>query len=646
MALLVAPVAQPAARAADNGDGLLVETTSTYRVEPDRGAVAVEVRATLTNLLAPSRDARGTTTYYFDTVYLPVAGVVSELRADAGRASVEVTEDPLDAILVRLDRSVLHGSPQQLVVTYDLVPGEPRSDDLTRLNAAYAEFVVVGAGDPGHAELRVEAPLGFELSSWGGPDVPTAGQQGQQYTVRADADDLNFSPIAQMSLLRRDALDVAAVDVAGTTINVGAWPGDSSWRAFAVDLVERALPVLADLTGRPLPGPGVELYETSGGSHLGYAGFYTLEGTIEVSDRLDDQTLVHELAHGWINQRIFSERWLIEGVTQELVRRAADDLDLELDPRQATTPDDEAAVPLNEWTAGDPFSEDAAASESWGYDASAAVVKELVGDLDDEQLAALLSAALDDQISYVGDGEAEELAIPTGWQYVLDLLTELGGVEDAEDLYVTHVLTPTQVARLADRDEAREQYAALLDDSGTWSAPFPLRRAMARWDFADVEDLIDEAAAVRARATAVETSAAVLGTSLPPDVELAYESDATLDDVSERLDAIEQVVTQLADTRDRRATLSPVEQVGLLGTDDGALTTAGAAVAEGDLKLANDTLAAEQRLLDDATRQGALRLAVVGLLLVAALLLVLRRRRRRRQHRESVPAPLAASHSS
>ena len=93
----------------------------------------------------------------------------------------------------------------------------------------------------------------------------------------------------------------------GEAVVVQAWPEDGPWAARVSDRLERGLPVLDKLIGLPWPVVG-ELLVTEVHTPLleGYAGIYHPDtGGIEVSEELDDVTILHETSHAWFDGALF-----------------------------------------------------------------------------------------------------------------------------------------------------------------------------------------------------------------------------------------------------------------------------------------------------------------------------------------------------
>ena len=81
----------------------------------------------------------------------------------------------------------------------------------------------------------------------------------------------------------------------------------------------------------------------------GYAGvFYTSEDRIEISEDLDELTIIHEASHAWFNSDLFVGRWINEGFADEYASRVLDEVSRRRTPaRTRSSPTSDGAVDLN-----------------------------------------------------------------------------------------------------------------------------------------------------------------------------------------------------------------------------------------------------------------------------------------------------------
>ena len=115
------------------------------------------------------------------------------------------------------------------------------------------------------------------------------------------------------------------VDVGDQDVKVLGWPDDAAWADFVATQVEDGVPALEELTGLDWPATDtLDVVETASPYLYGYAGWYVRnDGLIEIGDELDQQVILHELAHVWFNDSLFSGRWINEGFANQ-VRGAGD----------------------------------------------------------------------------------------------------------------------------------------------------------------------------------------------------------------------------------------------------------------------------------------------------------------------------------
>lgn len=614
-------LAQPAT-AQDADDGLIVDATSTYRLDPPAQLVQVTMELSLTNTM-PSR----VSTFYIETPYVdsfaiptigPVANAVA--RTSSGReltVSVRAEEDGVSLVDVDLSPNLVHGAPQSIVVEFDL-PGQPaRSESVTRVNDAFASWFVFAPGDPGRIDIVFDLPESFHLSlsnslhGLRGEVDQQDGRRIQRFDDLAHLDDALLVASARDD----DRLVVREVSIGDAEVAVKAWPGDDAWAAFATETVERGLPALIELIGADLPEDELTVLESSASYHVGYAGFYVPElALIEVGDELDVHTLLHELTHVWFNDELFTQRWIYEGLAETISNRAAAQLDEESLPPDPIDPAAPGARPLNDWTEVFAFDDEDFAVEEFAYNASYAVVQQLADEIGDDGLRDVIAAALAGHIAYQGDGDPEKLRRLRDWRYLFDLLERVGGSERAEEVFVAHVLNDGQARMLDARAAALVVHDELVAAGGAWSAPLAVREKLARWEFGPAEERAAEAHAVLERVAALAAATSEVDADPSDAIEPEYESAGDLDELGALLDRYESVGDDLVELDARRRGANPIARIGLVGTE--GLDGATAAYVSGDLDAAVTALAQIEALVDGATGRGALRL--VALLLVLA----------------------------
>ncbi len=361
-------------------EGLKVDAKTVYRLVPRKGKVHVRVQARLVNTMPAQRRGAYISTPYFDSFAVPVLGPAKNVRARSSRGgslstSVEKGKLGISGIIVDLEPNLVHGAPQTVTIEFDLPSQPPRSESVTRVNKGFASWFVFGSGDAGDIDVRIEVPADFEVSF--------------SKAVRADFIRLGKFNIYEMKNVRRlddsvlfasalneDGIRGERFSVAGANVRIKAWPNDAKWERFATRLTRRGLPVLRKLIGVPPPNEDIAVVESSRAYQLGYAGFYNpAEGRVEVGDVLDEPTVLHELSHVWINRRLFTDRWVGEGLAEAMANRALDELGEKSAEPKPVRLGAAGSVKLNAWPLPAPLDPERAKVEAYAYNASYAVVE-------------------------------------------------------------------------------------------------------------------------------------------------------------------------------------------------------------------------------------------------------------------------------
>ncbi len=637
--LLLVPAGVPPAAAAEE---LRLAADTTYTLDPGAGVVHVTIDITATNLKPNGTQGDRIITYYWDQLGFGIQREATGVRAtSAGRRLTVSTEaeEGFSSLTVRLANRLTFRETQRVRIQYDLVGGEPRSESSIRVGRAFASFYAWAWGDPGRASVTVNIPAGFDENVNGG-DVTrstadgavrlraTAIDEPQEWFITVDAE--------RPSQLTRDPIVV----MGGARITVQSWPEDDEWRAKVHDLMADGLPLLQRFIGLDWPVAGeLNVVEVHTPLLEGYAGvYYTDRERIEIGEDLDDLTIVHEAAHAWFNDDLFTLRWITEGMADEYAWQVLDELGIEVPGPRAVTPDGAGTVALNRWTHPGRIEDDETdARETFGYNASWTVLRELIDEIGIDGMEQVIAAADADETAYRGEGAPERVTARDDWRRFLDLLVEVGGSEQAEALFREWVVDGGQVDLLDRRAEAREAYAALVEAGDGWAVPWSVRSKLSGWDFTRAGSRIAEAETVLdARDTLVERAGA-LGVSRSERLEEAYES--AMEDLDEAeaiaaeeaisLDALDAATAALARERDALTALGLWNEP--LPEDRYAAATA--AFSADAHALAVSEADAARAIVDAAPQVGRSRattagIAGGGLLLVGGTIVVVRRRRR------------------
>lgn len=627
-------------------DSLVVDATTTYRLDPDAGVIQVTVEARLTNTAPARRRGNYIETPYFDAFGVPAIGPVVAASATRGGGSLRTTVEPgegggVEFVVVDLSPNLVHGSPQDVTIRYD-IPAQPsRSEYATRINGAFASWLAVGTGTDGAIDIVIDVPDRFEVE-FGDHFVP-------------DPDEADGRAVYRLEGLEGDggvfgvsAHDDAALVHRPTKVDddeflVQAWPGDEVWADFAVDAVERGVPVLTARTGIELEGEReISIAETATPYLYGYAGwFLPLENRIEIGDELDLQVMLHELSHIWFNRQLFSSRWINEGlaevVSNDVARSFGEDF-VEPEPIDLGAA---GAQPLNSWQQPR-ADEDAEAIEDFGYRSSYSVMSALHDEIGPDGLRTLVSHAHHDLLAYVGDPDPEESFAQKDWRYFYDIADRVVGSEELAGLFDEYVLDDAQREDVAERTDAIDEYEALAVAGDGWSPPLEVRRRMSSWAFDRALVAIEESHALLERRDALGERLSARAVDVPAALEDSYEREGEVSDTEELFDALDDAadVVIVADAAVDGA--SPVHRIGLIGSSAGSDRDAALeAFDAGDVEEATRLASAAEDAVDGALLAALLRLT--GVVLVAGVaILVVRRVRGRDDDRPlyGPPAPV------
>lgn len=629
----------PASAVAGQADeGLRAEGTVSYVVDPED--VVTRVTATIT--LTHTRPDDATGSWYFDSYSVPVPIEATDLWATVDGTAVTVATGGLPGAqgirqraTVELSPRLLYGQTREVVLGYELGQQPERDEVLSQANEVTFMFPAWAIGDPGLAGVEVRVPADYDVSVMYDELDRVDGDDEIMLSASAIETPSMFGPLVL-------AIDESRAVTRSAETSIGAvelrpWPDHDEWVSFVVDHVDNGAPLLSELIGQPWPDSDqpLTIVETLTVMAEGFGGWYdSATHTISIGDRLDPHLVLHEIAHVWINFDVFTERWLVEGFAEEYAFVA----DGELGQPEDRPGEDELAerpVQLNQWTPPLVRDEASQETEEYGYSASAYVIGRLKDDIGPEAMQQVLQSAIDQEITYVGGPEPESLDAPVGWRQALDLF-ENHGASEADGLFRTYVLTSSQEAELDRRAEARVAYEALVDQGGDWAPPFEVRSALAAWDFDTAGSAGADAVAVLALRDEIDDvlegfDVGPLG--LEADYEAAEDVAALVDTAEDTLEAAEAYRDVQQQDREE-GILATIGLWGSPGSED-RLGAAREALADGEPAEALRQARAASTAMQNATRDGALRLAVVVVAAAAAALVAYRVNRRRERRREA-----------
>lgn len=619
---------------AEPDEGIRIEGSVTYQVQPDHERVRVTLDVRLTNLTPD----RGLMYYYFDQIGVPApaeAANVSARRVGGGTLTTgfERTEDPHWRMLtVRLSPVLRYGAPQQLEITYDLPNLEPRSDGWTRATPAFATFLVVPYGDRGHADVEIIVPESYEDVHIGGAAMSSSKDGGNRVYTAAGIDE----PEEWWAIVAaRDGslLEQREIEVGDHMAVLKYWPEDDEWAEFATEVVSMGIPELEDLIGRPWPVEDeLEIVESGVPHAYGFGGWYdTSSNVVEVGDALDAQVMLHELSHAWFDHDLGPERWFGEGLAELYSNLALERMGRDFEQAEEVPADHDHALPLAAWAEA---VREAPEEDEYAYPASWWVISEIYDEIGTEAFAEALASGFDSTIPYVGATEPEIVRGIVDWRRTLDLLEVVGGSTDASELYKAYVIDADDAGLLAERAEAREIYDEFGAGSAGWGAPYELREAMTYWQFDEVSELVDSAAQVLEVRDEILGELQAVGVGELPALREAYAGARPISDALAEAELYAEVAGVLADAQDRPSGVSGLfAQIGLSGVDaDARIAVAADELSSGEVERAR---AAADAVLADVERAPLIGAIVVGEVVVGLVLfLPLRSITRRRRHRQ------------
>ena len=639
--LVLGPVGAAPVLAAD--DGLDLVSSATYTLAPKTGVVHVSVVVSATNnkpnLVQKTAGGTRTTRYFYERASLVIQREATKVKASAGRSRLNVTtRDATNYKVIdvgfRADLFFHHTTTFRL--DFDLPGGAPRSAGDIRVGSAFATFYAWAFGDRG--DVRIVVPAGFTVTTTGSTLERSVGAAATTLAVADITDVTDWYAVVVAD--RHDALTQERIDLAGGEhLVIRAWPEDAEWRTRVGDLLRKGVPTLVDLVGLDWPVSGdIEVAEVHTPLLEGYAGVYHVgEDRIEISEDLDELTIIHEASHAWFNSGLFVGRWIDEGFADEYASLVLDKVSTGGFAPEPIQPDGTGHVRLNEWVhPGRIADTETDQRETFGYDASWTVVRALVAEIGVEKMRNVLAAAADQRIPYAGAGAPERLNGPADWRRFLDLLEEIGGSAGATDLFDRWVVLAADTPLLATRTDTRMAYTALVAAGAGWLPGMAVREPMADWDFALARTRIEAALGILETRDRIAELAAEVGVTPPTVLRGAYEGGtADLAPVASLAQAELASLEALTTTKSNvTAARDLVSSVGLLGADPAAdLAAAFASFVAGDTVAATAAASRADALLAAATEVGRTRLLagggiVVGGGLIGGGSIVLYRRRR------------------
>ncbi len=639
----IAFVAPPVARAAP--DSLQVVTHATYFVLPADKRIHVTVEARATNLTPDPPGGR----YYYTAARFSVQPAIRNLTASSASntlaARVVSGSREFSAVEVAFGQSLFHGATYAFTFAYDIVdPGGVPNRDV-RVAPSLVAFPIWAFGSQGTAgsSVSVTIPAGYTVTIEAGELATGHGPGGTTVlTATAIGDPASF--FAYVTAERPGAFHETSATIrlpdGPATVLIRAWDDDPDWGTRIKGIVSRGLPVLRDLIGLSYQVHGELRVEEAAASRLGdYAGVYNSETeSIDVRYDADGYTTLHETAHTWFNDNLFSGRWIAEAWAEYYGVEAGKRIGTDGQAFVLTPQLSASRIPLNAWAA---IGAEPPVTEEYAYAASYRLAQLIEARAGLAGLREVWQATENGESSYQPNlpGASPEKGLATtveGWQRLLDLLEERTG-HSYSDLWRQWVATDAQAPTLDERATARADYARTVTAAGDWALPYQVRYTLGAWQFGSLEGELADARSVLTDRDLIAAAAARLNLAVPATVKTDFEFGTTFDHAKQdaaseliALTALQSAGTSLAKSP------SALESVGLLFASPAyQLEVARTAFERGDASSATRDANAAAHQRAGAADAGRLRVSAVGgatLLLDGLAMggLALRRRQRRR----------------
>jgi hypothetical protein len=652
--------------------------TTTYVVGSPGEPISVTVEGTHTNLTKPTTTYTTCTGYTYSyywgwepytyscpqttnwyeelVVHVESASAITSAKVNGRTVTTRVlrryTVGGIKYQALRLGTTKLfYNDTANYTLTYKVLGGAPRSNEATRVGAAYTYFCPSGTGQDG-GSLTIKFPAGYaEINALGDDYARTDSGGGSTFTSGQVDDAFKlFSCIEAVNPLLY--VSDRFTSAMGTTVELRGWPGDSTWMSNAKSSLSKIVDELESFTGVPLVKNGsIMVREASTDGELGgYAGMY--ENKIaRVSEDFDDLTAAHELAHVWFNDENLKDNWAWEGLTEYVAQRALKSAggDIGSDPcsetyaydyTEASNPD--AQPKLLEWeyySSSDSAQEgDALGNRIYKrYQQScAAIASYLFYSPADQQQLALQTII--NGVSPVSGKSGQVLTT----RDVLDVLAMTSQELNGEDLGLKYIngkgfapLTEVDQTRLTDRAAALKLYEPIWSAfvKAGWTIPQALSESMSSWSFGTLKSALasmqssfvgGDIAALSNAPALIEENLAAAGYTSGTALDEAFASSADAELLGVEIGNLLIASDSIRDGHELLlAGVDPVTAIGgLLLNPQGGFDAAAEAALTGDGATALAAAESATAAIGNRTLVGAM-----ALLLVFGALFLIRRRR-------------------
>jgi len=610
-----------------------LSTEASYAVHPDDRRVDVTVKVTFRNT-TPNPPGHFSVFYVVD---LAVQTGAREVRASDRRGKLQVGVSKRNGVTVATvhPRSgVRYRDTVHFTLRYAMPDGA--SDDV-RIRTSVVTFPVWSFGT--HGTVEVHLPADYEVLVDGNNLKADRAGDTWKLTSGTISDPTRWLAVLTATLPSAFVTASKSLSLQGGALElqVRSWADDRRWGRDTLELATRALPALEKAAGIPLraTGPLVLVESLPASGEIGEPA----SAGADVAVGFDEPpfTVLHQLAHAWYTPELTADRWIREGLASAAAATAARSLRISppFDPATEARRLDADAFPLVSWGAGKASAEQDRYAYAASWEAADALRAAVGGEVMTNALRRF-AAGLDGYQPL--DAEAvpgQRVVAPFDSRHLFD---QLDALSDAaiQPIFQRLIFDKGTVALLPERATARQEATQLGQEAGELGVPDPVRLALAGWRFDEARAAIREARDWLHDRDALAAEAEAAGLAVPDRLDDEYRTGGGGSAARAELDAERAVVTAYAGANARLGQpRSPVEQIGLLGGADprASLDEARSAFAGGDLVGASELANTALDRLQQAGRDGLVRLVsavVILIAMVVALIWLVRRGRQRR----------------
>lgn len=475
------------AQAGAQTDSMVIASDVTYRVDIAGDQVIVDGTYELHNNSAPQDLGDGRTRHRYFTNFRFV-------KPNSARDLVVAIDDvPVEAALQKLEHYELaelvlptelrYGDTVVVTVSY-VIPdsGSGGHWGAAQISDEYLELTVWAHGSPGRSTVSVILPLGYDVDLVGELDAfAETTQYGTTVLTASGIADAGAFTGRVLAYNEDIKLENTSMTIHSGTAVVLSRPSDTRWRDFVIDSLQNDLPVLEQLIGIPWPHGNIVVEQSNEPRRDGFGGWYdTSDNTIKF-ERASRDVLLHEFSHGWFNSRFTRERWINEGLAEELASRTIEARGGPRPDPDWPDPSDSTRVALGDWIRPNTVTNDAQRQvENYHYNASWWLFRQITDDIGIDGLSDVL-------IGF----DAVPGQTDRNWRTLFERLDETA-IDDQklDTLFGTYVAGPG-INVFQQRRAVLESYDQAFVGTG-FDPPPVVTENMRAWKWSTIRPLVDD----------------------------------------------------------------------------------------------------------------------------------------------------------